>query len=490
MTEANSQQLPTKSAAAALTESAVADYTESVVPAQAKRSNFRMLLTFGSMQLVFGAVLVGYDARFEGLSLGRLIVAMAIAAASMTVYCIGSANVGAVVGQTHAVTTRGIFGTLGSALVSLLLVIDGMGFYLFTVLFVITLGQALLGTIPAVSTVTAILAFVMILNNYFGFTGLQRFAQYVAVPVVIIWGLYATIKAFTTVSSHALSTVPHTSSPSSLFFVVGGMVGLSTWGNEPDVFRYAKPGRASWWNIPTLAIPYILGAFLFPIMGYMIATLANQPNFAPSIKYFASFTLFGVGALMMIVLLVNQWAVQDGNLYIAINGAQNLLSRIPRWRRQYTVIGLGLAAAGLTFILPSLTKTFNIVTGIGAVTVPVASTIMAMDVFVVPRLFGLRRPLQRVATWSELAFANWPGIVALLAGTAVGAFTGGLVPGTSGFGKTYIGFPALQAWATGAVAYLLLVWIVSLVTQKSQARELLGYSRIEEEPTASPSAAI
>ena len=56
----------------------------------------------------------------------------------MTVYCIGSANLGAVVGQTHAVTTRGVFGTLGSALVSLLLVIDGMGFYLFTVLFVIT----------------------------------------------------------------------------------------------------------------------------------------------------------------------------------------------------------------------------------------------------------------------------------------------------------------------------------------------------------------
>ena len=73
-------------------QSVVADYTETVVPAGARRSNFRMLLTFGSMQLVFGAVLVGYDARFQGLSLGRLIVAMAIAAATMTVYCIGSAN--------------------------------------------------------------------------------------------------------------------------------------------------------------------------------------------------------------------------------------------------------------------------------------------------------------------------------------------------------------------------------------------------------------
>ena len=107
------------------------------------------------------------------------------------------------------------------------------------------------------------------------------------------------------------------------------MIGLSTWGNEPDIFRYAKRGRASVWNIPQLAIPYYLGAFLFPIMGYLVASLANNSNFAPSIRYFAHFTLFGVAFLMMVVLLVNQWAVQDGNLYIAINGAQNLLSRIP-----------------------------------------------------------------------------------------------------------------------------------------------------------------
>ncbi len=464
-------------------QSVVADYTESVVPHSARRSNFRMFLTFGSMQLVFGAVLVGYGARFEGLSLGRLILAMAIAAVTMTAYCIGSANVGAIAGQTHAVTTRSIFGTIGSAIVSLLLVIDGMGFYLFTVLFVITLGQALLGTIAAVSLVTALLAFVMIFNNYFGFTGLQRFAQFVAVPVIVLWGIYATIKAFTSVSGHALSAVPHASAPASIFLVTGAMVGLSTWGNEPDIFRYAKAGRASWWNVPAIAIPYILGAFLFPIMGYLIATLSNQPDFAPSIKYFATFTLFGLAGLMMVVLLVNQWAVQDGNLYIAINGAQNLLSRIPRWRREYTVIGLGLAAAGLTFILPSLTKTFNIVTGIGAVTVPVASTIMAVDVFVVPRLFGLRRPLHRVASWSELAPANWPAIAALVAGTAVGAFTGGLVPGTPGFGKTYIGFPALQAWATGAVVYVV---IVALIARNPGAKSLLGYSRIGADPVAGP----
>ena len=466
-----------------LEQSMVADYTEAVVPPHAKRSNLRVFLLFMSMQLVFGAVLVGYNARFQGLSLQQLMVAMAIAATTMTVYCIGSANVGAVVGQTHAVTTRSIFGRIGSGVVSVLLVIDGMGFYLFTVLFVITLAQALLGTLPAVSLLTAILALVMIINNYFGFTGLQKFAQYVAVPVMIVWGVYALIRAFTSISSGVLDAVPTATSPASIFFVAGGMVGLSTWGNEPDVFRYAKARGESRWNIPTLAISYFLGAFLFPILGYLIAAMSNAPDFAPSIRYFANFTAFGLAGLMMIILLVNQWAVQDGNLYIAINGAQNLLSWIPGWKRQYTVVGLGLIAAGLTFILPNLQQTFNIVTGIGAVTVPVASTIMAMDVFIVPRLFGLRRPLHRVASWSELAIANWPGIIALVLGTGVGAYTGGLIPGTSGFGTTYIGFPALQAWVTGAVAYLV---IVAIVARSPQAKQLLGYSSMEETPTNLP----
>ena len=472
-------QTPTKQAGvptAAPQESIVADYTETVVPPHAKRSNFRVFLLFMSMQLVFGAVLVGYNARFSNLTLGQLAGAMAVAAAVMTLYCIGSANVGSVVGMTHAVTTRSVFGRLGSGLVSLLLVIDGMGFYLFTVIFVISLAQALLGTIPALSLVTALLAFVMIVNNYFGFTGLQRFAQFVAVPVMVLWGVYAIIKTLTSLNGGAVSSVPHPATTAAVFLAIGGMVGLSTWGNEPDVFRYALAGRRSWWNIPTLAISYFLGAFLFPIMGYLVATVSNQSDFSKSIRFFADFTLFGAAGLMMVVLLVNQWAVQDGNLYIAINGVQNLLGRIPGYRRQYTVIGLGLIAAGFTFILPSLTQTFNYVTAIGSVTVPVASTIMALDVFVLPRLFGSPRPLHRVASWREASLANWPAIIALIAGTGVGAYTAGVIPGIPGFGTTYIGFPALQAWVTGAVVYLIAAAIAVRMTHPKAA---LGHPAID-----------
>jgi hypothetical protein len=55
-----------------------------------------------------------------------------------------------------------------------------------------------------------------------------------------------------------------------------------------------------------------------------------------------------------------------------------------------------------------------------------------------------------------------------------GAYTGGLIPGISGFGTTNIGFPALQAWATGAIVYLVLVAVV-VVAKSDRVHELLGH---------------
>ncbi|MGB5065795.1 MAG: cytosine permease [Albidovulum sp.] len=453
-----------------VTDEDIADYTESVVPLEKRRSNFRMLAQFLSMQAVFGTVLVGYGARFQGLSLGELMVAMVIASVIMSIYCIGSANAGAVTGQTHSVMARSIFGTLGSGIVSVLLVINGMAFYLFTVKFLVDIIGGLV-PLPAVALITAVVAFVMIFNTYFGFEGVQRFAQYVAVPVIILWGVYALILAFTTVDSATLATIPPVESKSTMLMVITGIVGLNTWGNEPDFFRYAKSGRAAVWNIPTIVISYVVGTLLFPILGYLIAALANQPEFGASIAYFVNFTMFGSAFVGIVIIAINQWAVQDGNLYIAVNGAQNLLSNIPGWKRQYTVIGLGLIAAIGTFFLGNLEDTFVLATSIGSTTVPVASVIMAMDIFVLPRLFGINRPMHRVASWGELSFANWPAVIALVAGTFAGAYWAGLTP----FNSEFIGFPALQAWVVGGVLYLVGVAIVS---RSADISRVLGFARI------------
>jgi len=76
--------------------------------------------------------------------------------------------------------------------------------------------------------------------------------------------------------------------------------------------------------------------------------------------------------------------------------------------------------------------------------------------------------------------ANIPAIVALVIGTSVGLYTAGLIPWTSGYGNTYIGFPALQAWITGAAVYLV---AVALVAKSSRVRHWLGYSALADAPT-------
>src|SRR5579864_62507 len=110
-----------------VTDEDVADYTESVVPLDKRRSNFRMLAQFLSMQATFGTILVGYGARFQGLSLTQLLVALAIATGLMSLYCIGSANSGAATGQTLPVLSRNVFGVLGAGFVSILQVVNGLG---------------------------------------------------------------------------------------------------------------------------------------------------------------------------------------------------------------------------------------------------------------------------------------------------------------------------------------------------------------------------
>ncbi|MFL6098734.1 MAG: purine-cytosine permease family protein [Actinomycetales bacterium] len=451
------------------------DYTNHVVPLAKRKTHLKMLLTFLSMQATFPAVYVGYTARFEGMNIARFLVAMALATAIMTLYCIGSANAGAVAGQTSSVMTRSIFGRAGSAVVSALLVVDGMGFYLFTVLFVISLLGGLF-TISSATLLGVVLAAVMITNTYFGFGGVQKFAQWVAVPLILVWGVYATIRALATVDGHALANPPHVDSAASILFVAGAMVGLSTWGNEADIFRYAKPDRKR--ISGTVVLSYVVGSFLFPILGYLIATMANTSDFSASIKYFVNFSLFGLTLLGILFFVINQVGVNDGNLYIAVNGAQNLLSHLTWWRRRYTVLALGAIAAVLVTVLPSLQKTFTIVTGIGAVTVPTASTIMAVDIFVMPRLTGIRRPLSSgndVPSWQQTATGNWLAVVALLSGTLVGAVTGGLIPGTSGFGNTYIGFPPLQAWLTGAAVYLVGVVVLTRRSDPQRTSIVLGF---------------
>lgn len=443
------------------------DYTTSIVPLDKRRSPFTMTLLWCTLQASVSIMYAAYLARSSGLSLGQVFWGGIIAVVTLMVYGFGSAGLGATTGQTHTLLSRTIFGRFGSGFVSLLLVIVGMGWYGFQAFFLALILQGLFG-LSAVTLWSIIFGVVMIFNNLFGFQGVAAYARYIAAPILLLWGFYALVKGLVTVPGHTLLAPPHASPTMTVLVFTTLLIGSGMWGNEPDIYRYAQP--KFWTNVPPLFFGYLIGMLVFPVAGYLMAELASASQFGPIMKYFVSFSLFGLTAVATVVFFINQFSLNDGNLYEAINAMQNVFG----WKRLISVLILGAAGAILAAKMVTLQNNFFIVAGISAVFVPCATVIMVMDVFVVPRLFGLQRPVVNVTPWQDVAPMNWVGIIALLIGLAVGVYTGGLIPNTPGFGTTNIGYPPLQAWLLAAGCYLI---GVALVRNLPNRHMLLGYPR-------------
>ena len=106
---------------------------------------------------------------------------------------------------------------------------------------------------------------------------------------------------------------------------------------------------------------------------------------------------------------------------------------------------------------------------------------MAVDHFLVPRMFRISRPLTRIPTWADAGAINWPGVIALLLAVLFGAFATGLIPGEAA--GTYWGLAPLETWIIAAVLYIAGVAIVRAAFPDT--RSILGFSkRISKEEAA------
>ena len=398
------------------------DYTTSIVPLSKRRSQLRMGILWASLNAAISVMVAGYIARSQGLSLSQLWVAMCLAVAVTMVYGFGAANLGTRTGQTLTLLTRTIFGRVGSGFVSILLVIIGMGWYCFTTYFLVTILNVFFPSVFASDHLglwAAALAIVMITNNLIGFTGVMGYAVYVCTPAIIFWGIYVLIRGFTLVPSGVLFS-PSSSHPTITVVAISiAILGGLTWGNEPDLFRWSKPDRS--YNLPSLLFGYIFAAFLFTTGGYLMAELSSATAFGATIHNIVTYGVFGSVAAAVLIFVINSVASNDGNLYEAVNALQNVLSLKRGWKRYRSVILLGVAAAAIVTQFSSLSSTFLTITGISGVFVPCATFIMVIDVFVVPRVFGLQRPVHKITSWANTGTANWIGIVALASGLVLGA---------------------------------------------------------------------
>ena len=452
--------------------------TTGVVPATKRRPLYHFVALWVTFTAGFTYLFLGFQYHDAGYSLWRSVSAGALGGLCYLAYALPAAYLGSRTGQTHALLTRSVFGQLGSALVSLLLVGVAAGWIAFAFNLLANLYDGLFswGHIVTISVVLAVLG---IVNNLIGFTGITAFARYLVAPLMIVWVVYLVVKGLTGIPGSVLSASPASAGPLPYVTAVGTAIGSVMWGNEPDTWRYGRP--RFWW--PTL--PYLLGIatglVLFVAGGWMMAQLsgAGRFDFGPAYRYTVQYSLFGALWLGAIVATVLQVAINDGNYYEMVNGGQNVVGHLRGWRRWYTCLLVAAVAAVFTGLFPHVENGFFTVAGWSSIALPCATVVMCVDQFLLPRVLGVTRPVVPIPAWRAARLANWPGVVSVLAAVLFGAWGLGLLPGQHT--APSVGLVPVQAWALAGVLYLALA---AGTARLAGHQAVLGFAR-----TPAPAAA-
>lgn len=293
------------------------------------------------------------------------------------------------------------------------------------------------------------IALLMAINNFFGFSGVANFAQFLAAPLMIIWvllSMYRVIGMGDAVA--ALSQAPPVvSSAESLTVISSFVLGVSCWGNEPDYWRYGKPEKFA--PFFPLFVALLLGQVLFPITGWMMAGITGATDTASATRVVAEFVFGGAAGAFALVLAVSYVAVNDSGLYAAINAAENL-KEMPR---KICVAGLAFCAAFVTILLFGYTRNFELIAALSSVILPCATTIMAAEAFLIKRLCGSCEEFKRIPAFVDLPAIRWAAAIAFVAGACAGVISAGFIPGTAAF---RFGVPALNGWIIGVAIYCVL----------------------------------
>jgi purine-cytosine permease-like protein len=452
--------------------------TTGIVPLDERRSKYHFLALWVTLAAGFTYLFLGFQYHDAGYSLGAAVGAGALGAVAYLVYALPAAFLGSRTGQTHALLTRSVFGVVGSALVTVLLIGVAAGWAAFAFNLLAMLYDGLFGW-GNVVLVSVLLAVVGIVNNLFGFTGITAFARYLVAPLMIAWVLYLVVKGLVDIPSSTLTASPEAATPLSFLAGVGVAIGSVMWGNEPDTWRYGKP-RFGWPVLPYV-VALAVGLVLFVAGGWMMAALSHAGpfDFGPAFKYTVGYSLFGALWLGAVVATVLQVAINDGNYYEMVNGGQNVVGHVPGWRRWYTCLVMAALVALFTWWFPHLENGFFTVAGWSAVALPSATVVMCVDQFVLPRVLGVQRPVAEIPSWRDAGVANWPGIVAVVVAVLFGAWGLGLLPGQETVPS--LGLVPVEAWLLAGVVYLGLAAVVARVPGRGT---LLGFARHLAEPTA------
>src|SRR3954454_19882041 len=165
---------------ATLDESIRHDYSTSgtgIVPLEKRRPMWHFMGLWTTFVAGFSYMVLGFEIHDGGYSLAATVGIAALGYGMYVAYALIGSYLGSRTGQTHALLTRSIFGSGGSVIVSLFVLIAPLGWVGFQAGLLANLWHGFYGW-GHVEAIAIILAAVMICNNLFGFTGISVFARY------------------------------------------------------------------------------------------------------------------------------------------------------------------------------------------------------------------------------------------------------------------------------------------------------------------------
>ena len=450
-------------------ETQVEDYLYSCVPPTERKSSLTMGLLWITMVTCFPNVLAGFRWYHAGMSLNQIIFGVLFSCFIVLLYAIPACYLGAKFGLTYTMLSRAIFGSWGSRLITLNVIWISMGWYALNAIFLADGVRGLFNFAVPAAPFVAVMAVLMAVNNFFGFSGVANFAKYLAAPVLLLWVGFAFVKSVLICPASVWTEPGSISHLDCITLVSSFVVGISCWGNEPDYWRFGKP---KWtFSILPLSISLLIGMVIFPITGWLMARLTGVHGIAAATRLMNDYVFGGLAIVSAAVLTINYVAVNDAGLYATINAVENL----KKFPRKLCVGALALAAAGASVMLLGYQKNFEVVAALSSIILPSSTVIMMTEAFLIKRFWGKSEDLSVPVAYENLPSIRWAAVSSLTVGCVIATINSGLLPGMA---HSTFGVPALPGW----IICLLLYFFLRPIELKYSSNPLCTVANSDESP--------
>jgi purine-cytosine permease-like protein len=417
------------------------------VPLSERRSALTMGLVWVTMVASFPAVLAGFEWYGQGVSFAQMIVCAFISLVLLLAYSIPASELGARTGLGYCALSRIVFGRVGSIIVTANLMWMFTAWYAITAVLMARAFADLFHLPIALIYLSVIFSLLMAVNNFFGFTGVANFARFMAAPALITWVGYTFFKAVSAGTKAAVLNPSHLANMDALSITSSFIIGFAVWGNEPDYWRYSKPGV--WRSGVPLLISIAIGQVIFPMAGWLVARSSGITGAAEGAAFMSNYCFGGMALLGLIILIADYFSTNDSNLF----GCAAALESIWPMKHMLAVGIFALAGAVVAALLTitDASQALSVLVSLNCVVLPTPTVIMLCEWFLQKWLFKQGSVFSFVPEFSQLPVIRWPAIIALTGGLFVGIITSGLFPAFEHF---HFGICSLQAWLTSVIVYV------------------------------------